>query len=373
MNFIVHPYSGSTFFNAARSSGYNYWESAPFAALGSLEWEYFGENTLPAYNDVINTTVNGIFIGEVFYRIGSDILDDRTTGLDRFFREFCVFVLSPTRAFSRLTQGRLFRVTSEEVYQTEPLNVTLAGGMRVVNDGSSFLTGPSNFLFNINLDYGNPFEVRTRKPFDYFKVRVDITHGVGRKILDNITGYGLLCGGNVHSGRLDMLVGGFQHFDYFDNKTFELATFGFGPGTISKLQISPNSNIYTNFHVGIVPLAGNSTHFGPDTTQLRDYNFGGGLETKLEGTLNLGSWVNFTLMGYYFWIHTFVGYAGDHFIGILKPSIVLRLFNNLSIGVEHLVYYSDRYTLNFGDFHQVRTEQRVFLTLYFENFKQQKK
>jgi hypothetical protein len=374
MNFIVHPYSGSTFFNVARSSGYDFWESAPFAALGSLEWEYFGENTLPAYNDIINTTINGICIGEAFYRIGSDILDDQSTGLDRFFREFAVAILTPTRAFSRFTQGKMFRVTDEEVYQTEPLNVTLSSGMRLVNDGSNFLTGPSNFLFNIDLDYGNPFEVRSRKPFDYFKVKGGFTQGAGRKILDKITGSGLLFGKNAHSSsRLDVLVGGFQHFDYYDNKTFELGTIAFGPGIITKLKVSPNSNLYTNFHIGVVPLAGNSTQFGPDTLQLRDYNYGGGAESKLESTLNFGSWIEFSLVGSYFWIRTYVGNPGDHFIALLKPSIGLRLFNNLSIGVEHLVYYSDRYTRDFGDFHQVRTEQRIFLTFLFENFKQQKK
>jgi hypothetical protein len=374
MNFIVHPYSGSAFFNAARSSGYNFWESAPFAALGSLEWEYFGENTLPSYNDIINTTVDGIFIGEAFYRIGSDILDDRTTGFDRFFREFSVAILSPTRAFSRFTQGKMFRVTEEEVYQTEPLNVTLSGGVHKVNDGSNFATGFTDYMLNIMLDYGNPFEVRSRKPFDYFKVRLDFTEGIGRKILDNVTGYGFLFGSNSHSsGGLDMLVGGFQGFNYFDNMTFELATIGFGPGIITKLRVSPNSNLFTNLLVGVIPLAGNSTRFAiTDTSQARDYNFGGGADVKLESTLQVGSWVNFTFIGYYFWIHTYEGYAGDHYIGLIKPRIEFRLFNNLSVGFEHLAYYSDRYTRDFGNFHQVRTEQRVFLSLYFESFKKQK-
>jgi hypothetical protein len=376
MNFIVHPYSGSAFFNAARSSGYNFWESAPFAVLGSLEWEYFGENTLPSYNDVINTPVNGIFLGEAFYRIGSDILDDRTTGWERFAREFSVFVLSPTRAFSRFTQGKMFRVTSEEAYQTEPLNVTLSSGMRRVNEGpqgSSFWSGPTNLWFNVHLDYGNPFEVRSRKPFDYFKLRLDLTKVTGRKILDNITGYGLLFGKNVvHSGSLDMLLGGFQHFNYFDNKTFELATIAFGPGIATKLRVNRTSNLYTNLHVGVVPFAGNSTFYGPDTSQFRDYNYGGGAEAKLESTLNLGSWVGVTFIGYYFWVHTYVGHAGDHLIGLVKPRIAFKLFNNLSIGFEHSVYYSDRYTRDNGDFHKVRTEQKVFLQLYFESFKQQR-
>jgi hypothetical protein len=40
-------------------------------------WEYFGENTRPSFNDVINTPVNGAFFGEILYRLSSNILDDR--------------------------------------------------------------------------------------------------------------------------------------------------------------------------------------------------------------------------------------------------------------------------------------------------------
>jgi hypothetical protein len=375
MNFIIHPYSGSAFFNAARSSGYNFWESAPFAVLGSLEWEYFGENTLPSYNDVINTPVNGVFLGEVLYRVGSNILDDQTTGWERFGRELSVFVLSPTRAFSRFTQGKMFRVTSEEIYQTEPLNVTLSGGARVINDEKSFLTGRGNIWIDATFDYGNPFEVRTRKPFDFYKVRIAFTKGAGRKILDNITGYGLLFGRNVQAGSWGMLVGGFQHFNYFDNESFELATIAFGPGIVSMLRVGEeNSALNTTFHVGVVPFAGNSTHFPlTDTTQARDYNYGGGAEAKLESTLSLGGWAEFTFIGYYFWVHTYVGYPGDHYIGLIKPRIGIRLFKNLSIGFEHMVYYSDRYTRDHGDFHKVRTEQKLILSLYFETFKKEKK
>ena len=374
MNFIVHPYSGSAFFNAARSSGYNFWESAPFAVFGSLQWEYFAENTLPAYNDIINTPIDGIFLGEVTYRIGSNILEDQSTGGERFGREFAVFLLSPTRAFSRFTQGKMFRVTSEEVYQTEPLNVTLSAGARVINDELSFLSGRKNVWFDVTLDYGNPFEVRTRKPFDYYRFRLALTKGAGRKILDNVTGYGLLFGKNVQIGGIATLMGGFQHFNYFDNETFELATMAFGPGIVSMLPIESSSNLNTTFTFGIVPLAGNSTRFPvTDTTQYKDYNFGGGAEAKLEATLNLGGWVKITFIGYYFWIRTYVGTAGDHYIGLIKPRVELRLFSNLSLGFEHQVYYSDRYTRDFGEFHKVRTEQKVILSLYFEDFKHQRK
>lgn len=36
MNFFFHPYSGAGYFNSARSSGYNFFQSIPFPFAGSL-------------------------------------------------------------------------------------------------------------------------------------------------------------------------------------------------------------------------------------------------------------------------------------------------------------------------------------------------
>jgi len=370
MNYFFHPFSGAMYFNAARANGYSYFESIPFTFLGSLEWEYFGENTLPSYNDAINTPINGIFLGEIFYRLGSNILDDQTTGMERFFRELAVGIMTPTRFFSRLLQGKLTRLTPEEVYQKEPLNITLAAGYHRVNEGKIIGKGGTNSVnFNLHLDYGNPFEKRSRKPFDYFKLRTDLDFGVGRKIIDNITGYGMLFGGNVQTGNLEMLAGLFQHMDFFDNKTFELGTIAFGPGIISKLPISKTSNLFTNLNVAIVPFGGLSGRFGPDTTQIRDYNYSGGAEAKIESTLNLGGWTSLTFVGYYWWLSTYIGNAGNNYIALIKPNIAFRLFDNLSIGFEHLIYYSDRYPRDFPSVHSVRTEQKIFVQIFLEEFK----
>jgi hypothetical protein len=112
INFIGHPYSGTLSFNAARSNGYNYWQSIPFSVGGSLMWEYLGENTLPSYNDIINTPINGAFLGEILYRLSSNILDDRSVGGQRFFRELVAGLIDPMRGLNRLLQGKTFRKTT---------------------------------------------------------------------------------------------------------------------------------------------------------------------------------------------------------------------------------------------------------------------
>jgi len=372
-DFLLHPYTGASYFNAARSSGYNFWESSIFVFGGSYLWKLFGENggpeAKPAKNSLIATTLGGMVMGEGLYRLGSDVIDLRTTGIERVSRELLAFVISPGRSFSRLLSGKLFDHISEDVYQTEPLNITFSPGYHRVNEGTAIENGSNSFNLDINLDYGNPFEKRSRKPFDLYEVLGDLDFGVGRKIANNITGYGILYGKNIQSGNLETLVGLFQHMDYFDNKTFELGTFSFGPGIIAKLPMSNNSSLFTNLHVSLVPFGALSGRFGPDTSQVRDFDYDCGAQITSESTYNIEGWVGLSFTAYYWWLHTIYGTAGNSYIGLIKPRITFKLFNNVSLGFEHLIYYSDRYPRDFPSVHSVRTEQKIFVQVYIEGFK----
>jgi hypothetical protein len=368
-NFIGHPHTGNYYFNIARSNGYSYWGSLPFAIEGSLIWEYLGENTRPSYNDLINTPISGAFLGEVFYRISSNILDDRTRGKERVWREILAGLVNPPRALNRLTQGKMFRVTSKEVYQKEPLNITVSAGIHKVNDklgkDNLFGTGSTNAMLNLQFDYGDPFETRHRKPFDLFRFRMELGYGDDKRLIDHVNGYGILAGGNLKKDRL--LGGLFQHYDYWRNNIFEVATLGFGGGLISRIPVAKHSNIFSTIHLAIVPMAGNNTEFGPDTSEFRHYNFGGGLQTKVEETFNLNQWATIGFTGFYYWIHTYNGLPGNSLVGILKPTVTVKLFKNLRIGIEHHIYHNDRYLTKTGNLHLTRTEQKFYLQWIFED------
>ena len=96
-NMFAHPYNGSLFFNAGRSNGFNFWQSELFAIGGSAMWELFMECEYPSTNDIIATPIGGAALGEVFYRTSDRILDDRTTGGERFGRELASFLISPMK------------------------------------------------------------------------------------------------------------------------------------------------------------------------------------------------------------------------------------------------------------------------------------
>jgi hypothetical protein len=218
---------------------------------------------------------------------------------------------------------------------------------------------------NLQLDYGDPFETRKRKPFDLFRLRLELGYGDDEHIIDHINGYGILAGKNFKENRL--LGGLFQHYDYWRNNIFEVASIGFGGGLVSKIPVSKKSTIFSNIHLALVPLAGNNTQFGPDTSEFRHYNFGGGMQAKVEETINIGSWATLGFTGFYYWIHTYDGLPGNSLVGILKPSVTIRLFKNLRIGLEHHIYHNDRYLNEVPTLHLTRTEQKLFLQLYLQD------
>lgn len=372
INFIGHPYQGTLYFNAARSQGYNYWQSLPFAVGGSLTWEYFGENTLPSYNDMIYTPLNGAALGEILYRLSSNILDDRTRGGERALREIAAGLVNPVRGLNRLLQGKTFQVTNKEVYEKEPLNLTLFAGVHRLNQRQDdvFGLGQNKALLNVQLDYGNPFEFQKRKPFDLFRVRVELSKGAGDTLagtLNNVTGYGILFGKNSQVGKLSVLTGLFQYYDYWNTRNFELGALGFGGGLFTRLPLSNQLNLYNNVHLGVIPLAGNSTRFAPDENGLRDYVYTTGLHAKLESTLSLGKYASAAFVYYHYWLNTFEGLEGSNSVGIVRPRVTVRLFKNVSLGYEHFGYTTNRRLAQYPTQRSVITDQKIFLQLFLED------
>ena len=376
-NFFSHPMMGGFYFSAARTNGYNFWQSVPIVFVGSYMWKIFGENGKPEREDLVNTTVDGVLLGEVTYRLSSNILDDRTTGSERVFREILAGLINPVRGVNRLFDGKAFRRTNKEVYQKEPLNIALYAGIHSINDQTNhLLSGHTDEMVNIQLDYGNPFELRYRKPFDFFKFRAELNFGVGRKVVDNITGYGVLLAKNYQLGKLSVLFGGFQHYDYYDAKAFELSTIAFGPGVLTKLPLGKTSELDINFHLAVVPFGGSSVGPVTDTSFYRDYRFSYGWEEKLEAAVNIGEYANLSLWYYYYFIHSFnntgkdespINTLGNNHISVLRPRVSAHIYKTVSLGLEEIIYQNDHYQAGFAPLHYTQTEQRIFILFNWED------
>jgi hypothetical protein len=367
---FLHPYTGAMYFDAARASGYSFWGSSLYTFGGSYLWKMFGENVTPERNSLIYTTLGGMFGGEILYRLASNVLDDRTTGFERVGREALAGILSPTRLVTRLFDGKLWHVTDQEVYKKEPLNVTVYAGLHLVNPDNTILTGRPSELVDFQFDYGNPFEQIDRKPYDFFRLTAELDVGQGRKIIDKVTGYGLLAGTNSGPGSWGLLTGLFQDYDFYDNRTYELTTLGIGGGLVVRHPLLSHASWYSVLQLDVVPFGGNNFRAGPrDSTQTRDFDFVGGAEAKFESTLSYSDAVSVKLIANYFWLHTYVGEPGNSFIWIIRPRMTIGLFDKLSLGIEETIYRSIRDSPTLATLRQTNTEQKIFLMYYFEDSK----
>ncbi len=366
-NFSLHPYTGSLYFNTARSNGYSFAESTPFVLGGSLMWELFMENSKPSYNDLINTTVSGIFLGEVLYRLSSSILDDRKTGGARALREVLATLVDPERGFNRLLQGKMKRVVKKEIYQKEPLSLTVAAGVNQPNGG---VVTP---MLKLDFTYGNPFEVRFRKPFDYFRLRTDLNLGSTSKVVNNVIGDGILFGKNIDSvHRMKVLIGGFQHYDYWNTDSFEIGTIGLGGGVLTNTPVFKNASFQNELHIALVPLGGSNEKvvLVSDTLMnpgLKYYSYSGGAEIKMLSALNF-KWGQLAAEYYFYWLHTYAGTPGDNLISILRPRVTIKLYKSINIGYEYLWYVRNTNYESAPSIYVSTGEQRVFLLFNFKNF-----
>ena len=110
----------------------NFWQSAPFAAGGSLMWEFFMENEPPSINDMLATTFGGIELGEITYRLSDLFIDNRSSGAERVGREVLAGILSPVRAFNRIISGEAWRHGSQKA------NLLFRSRQFYRHDGTSF-------------------------------------------------------------------------------------------------------------------------------------------------------------------------------------------------------------------------------------------
>ncbi|MBK8552748.1 MAG: DUF3943 domain-containing protein [Ignavibacteria bacterium] len=364
-NFFAHPYHGNLYFNTARSSGYSFYESAPFALGGSLMWEIFMENEPPSLNDLINTTISGIFLGEVLYRLSSLVIDERQTGFKRVMSEIGAGLLNPFRAFNRLITKRSWKVVQQEAYEVEPLDFSLSYGVSRTNDGTQFFTGLANGILKFDMVYGNPFKEQKRNPFDFFRIRSNFNFGAGQPPIGTVTGYGIIAGQNFSVKNQKMLAGAFQHYDFFDNNIFEVAGISFGAGLMSYFPSkNKDQSIVTSVHLNLMPLGASNSAYS--SFGLKTYNYSVGANMKFESLLDF-SWGDALINYNLYFLHTVIGEESNELVGILKPRLNVDVYKNLSIGTEFVFYHREGYYADYPDVHINNNETSLFVTYQFKN------
>ena len=322
-NLFAHPYHGNLYFNAARSNGLSFWESAPYALGGSLMWEFLGETEPPAINDVIATTCGGIAIGEMTHRLSRTVLDDRDRGGSRFLREAAATIINPIQGLHRIFSGDAWRVRSDHYryhdFSKIPVDMSFSVGWRYLADNGALFRGIHAPYVNITLMYGTPVDgERHTTPYDFFDLEMNAAFGGGQPFVNTLNIVGRLWSTPILDKK-DMAgeFGIYQHFNYYDAKPIEdgseLTPYriseaaGFGPGFILSLpQTGAMTKLEQRIFMSGILLGGTKSDYF--NVIERDYNMGSGFSVKSKTQIEFGKFGRFTLNAKYFRIYTWKGY-----------------------------------------------------------------
>lgn len=385
-NLFAHPYHGNLYFNAARSNGLSFWESAPYALGGSLMWEFLGETEPPAINDIIATTCGGIAIGEMTHRLSLTVLDDRDRGGSRFLREAAATIINPIKGLHRILSGDAWRVRRDHYryhdFSKIPVDMSFSVGWRYLADNGALFRGIHAPYVNITLMYGTPVDgERHTTPYDFFDLEMNAAFGGGQPFINTLNIVGRLWSMSILDKK-DMTgeFGIYQHFNYYDSNPIkdgsELTPYriseaaGFGPGFILSLpQTGAMTKLEQRIFMSGILLGGTKSDYY--NVIERDYNMGSGFSVKSKTQIEFGNFGRFMLNAKYFSIYTWKGYEdkdlqafangtkdlhylnvqGDHsnaLLLVINPAMEVQLNKQWSITLSG-AYYSRRTFYKYHD------------------------
>ncbi|HEX7337260.1 MAG TPA: DUF3943 domain-containing protein [Gemmatimonadales bacterium] len=314
VNQLAHPYHGSLYFNAARSSGYGFWGSAPFVAAGSLTWELFTENVHPSTNDLINTTLGGIALGEVSYRMYALLTSGRSVTRGR---QLGALLVSPiSRAHSMLYDRR-----GGSHPAPESRVALVAVGQR--REGNRPFVG-------LAFQYGSPFDESIRRPYDAFEFRLHLSPDE-HAVLTHASVSGLLTRRQLARSRSGQLLGGlFQHYDYDDLPRIKASSQSLSGALLFRRDLGPRMHADLGLHLELLALGAVASDTG--SVRRRDYDFGPGAGGRTSVAFRRDGREVVRVDGRAIWVKSLYASNADHRLVTIRLAATVPLGRAVSVG-----------------------------------------
>jgi hypothetical protein len=362
-NQFAHPYHGSLYYNAARSNGYNFWESIPFAFAGSFMWEYFGEVHHPSLNDWYSTAIGGINLGEGLYRLSSLVLDNTATGSNRTWREIGAFAINPARGFTRIVTGEAFRTGPNPPDRVPShFSTTLDVGLRTVGEDQLWDSDTTDVYLQFAFDYGNPYDSPIRKPFDYFDFGIQLNFDDPVTTLGRVDTKGALWATDLDRSETSVnMIGAFAYFDYLENRAFEYGAQSLGAAFLSRFEASP-FQLRTELHLTSILMGASGSDYESITG--RDYDYGPGAGFRFRASLGRNGRDFFTIGHQETWLHILNGNDGNQFLSFSEVRLQVPVKEYISAGAEYILYTADRQYSDYPDVYQRSPQFRLFFSAY---------
>jgi len=335
-NQIAHPYQGNLYFNSFRSNGYSFWQAAPASFVGSFMWEIAGETHNPAPNDFINTSMGGVILGEMTYRVSNRIINKRERGFNRQVDEVLGFLIDPMSGLNRIIDGQWGRISTapETALDTMNIKAEIDLGARQISEenGGLFSKGQLGWYARLRLLYGSPF-TESKTPFNNFTLKVEMGADDTAK-LNNVSVNGMLTSWELESNeKVDHILSLTANYDFYHNSAFEYGAQSIDLSLYSKFNTSEGVTFTTRAGVGGIVLAAIPDaylYYGEG----RNYDYGPGFSLIAQAGVSIDNKLD--VIGNYTggWFVTVNGSHSTYFLHTITGEIRYRMFGQFSIGAE---------------------------------------
>lgn len=326
-NQVAHPYHGSLYFNAARSSGYDFWASTPFVAAGSLGWELFTENVRPSLNDLINTTLGGIALGEAAHRMSSLL-----TSKEAFGRGMGAFVVNPvaqTHAFLRAGERRTANAT---VTDPESSSASVAVGQRRGSGASPDGLAEGRAFVGVTVQYGSAFGERVTRPYDAFEFSLNLSPE-DNVILSHLAVSGVLTRRTLlRTSSNQLFLALYQHYDYDDLPGFKSSSQSLSAALLYRRGSGSRTQLHLGMHLEAAPLGAVASDY--NGFRRRDYDYGPGVGGRFMGSVRRDGRDLVRLDARTMWVHSVYGASADHLATTVRLSATIPVVRMVSVGAD---------------------------------------
>jgi len=285
-NQFGHPFHGNLYYSSFRSNGHSFWQSVPAAFVGSFLWEVAGETHKPAPNDFINTSLGGITLGEMTYRVSNKIVRHPASGLGRQGQEIVGFLINPLNGLNRIIDGKWGK-REKDPDSSIVLRADLNAGIRRFGfrDMGNRSKGNNELLLRFRLIYGEKYKV-SNIPFEHFYAQVEAGSG-DSTYMNNIQVSGALKTWRFREDAKRLhLYSITLNYDFIKNNAFEYGGQGLTFKLLSDWSKHKKNKFRTEIGSGVTVLGAvpdNYLYYGEG----RNYDYGPGIHVTATASLNL--------------------------------------------------------------------------------------